>query len=66
MANEWFCNLSCGRREDCKHRNGGNCVYEYYAPAMPPEFRWKGDGPPPSRWWANGTLVYRTFSDSCD
>lgn len=57
----------CDKATDCQHRHGGNCAYEYVAAKTPPEYRWFGEGEPPKRWKAkDGTIVYRSFADSCD
>lgn len=63
-----YCTLpDCRDHVHCKHRHtDGSCVYEYNPDDCAPEMRWKGEGPPPRRWWANGTLVYRSFADYCD
>lgn len=66
MSAEWFCANGCKSADDCKQRADGTCVYEYDAKQYEPHLRWKGEGAPPARWWAGGTLVYRTFSDFCD
>ncbi len=44
---------------------------KYDPEKLPPELRWKGDGPAPASWWAkdkNGvqTKVYRSYADYCD
>ena len=31
-----------------------------------PGLRWTGEGDPPRRWIANGTIVYRSYADSVD
>lgn len=68
MATEWFCIEKCGGKDACKHRHeaDGSCVYEYDASRYSADMRWKGDGDPPRRWNAGGTIVYRTFADYCD
>lgn len=34
---------------------------------LPEQYRWKGPGPAPAKWWADdGTLVYRSYEDYCD
>jgi hypothetical protein len=46
---------------------GRECVYEYVADKIRPEYNWMGEGPPPRRWTApDGTIVYRCFADYCD
>jgi hypothetical protein len=68
MSVERHCTMkSCPGGEGCinPHR-GEKCVMEYVASDYPEELRWKGDEPPPRRWWADGTLVYRSFADYCD
>lgn len=43
------------------------CTMEYVANPGRPEYNWLGEGPPPPRWVAaDGTHVYRSFSDYCD
>jgi hypothetical protein len=59
MPTEWFCVAKCSGKEVCKHRLKADGKYEAH-------HRWKGEGDPPSRWNAGGTIVYRTFSDFCD
>lgn len=67
LDKNYYCALPCDGREACQYRHSdGSCVYEYDASKYEEQFRWKGDGPPPRRWWANGTLVYRSFADYCD
>lgn len=69
MPCEWYCTEGCANKEACKYpkppRKEG-CVFAYDAANSEPQFRWMGEGPPPKRWWANGTLVYRSYSDYCD
>jgi hypothetical protein len=48
-------------------RVGEPCTMEYVASKDIPQYNWLGDGPPPHRWVAaDGTHVYRSFSDYCD
>ncbi len=64
MSVDRYCTLKC---DGCKHRSAdGSCVYEYDANRYESQFRWKGEGDPPRSWMANGTKVYRSFSDYCD
>jgi hypothetical protein len=59
----------CPGAEGCanKHRKSGEpCTMEYVAAALPENLRWRGEGPPPSSWYASGTKVYRSYSDYCD
>jgi hypothetical protein len=66
MTVERFCTKGCDGTS-CPHRDKSRgCVYEYDASKYEPQFRWKGEGDPPRRWNANGTIVYRTFADYCD
>ena len=56
----------CGG-EWCARDEPRGCVYEYREDHYKPEHRYKGDWPPPRRWIAaDGTVVYRTYSDYCD
>lgn len=70
MPIERYCTQKgCPGGDGCtnEHRKEGlPCTMEYVAANMEPEFRWKGDDPPPRRWIAGGTLVYRSYSDYCD
>ena len=68
MAIERYCSeKGCAGADACKHgRKGGRCVFEYVAKEYEPQYRWLGDGPPPARWMAGGTMVYRSFADYCD
>lgn len=70
MPIERYCILpECKGGENCIHdgqSTEGQCVYEYVASKDKPQFNWLGEEPPPSRWWADGTLVYRSFADYCD
>lgn len=71
MPVERYCtNPGCPGGDGCtnkfrdRHRA---CTMEYVASSYRPEYTWKGEGPPPSRWRAaDGTVVYRSFSDYCD
>lgn len=67
MPIERHCILATCEGKACQHRHvDGSCVYEYDASKYESQFRWKGEGPPPRRWWSNGTRVYRSFADYCD
>lgn len=70
MPVERYCTMKdCPGGEGCinEYRTPGDaCTMEYVASAYSPAMRWKGDGPPPSRWMVGNTLVYRSFSDYCD
>lgn len=50
----------------CGKKRGESCVYEYVETGGPHDY--KGEKwPPPSSWKAaDGTHVYRTYSDYCD
>lgn len=68
-----YCTMDgCEGGDKClnKYRcDGEPCTMEYVAaPEGTPQaqFNWLGDDPPPRRWWVNGTLVYRSYSDYCD
>ena len=58
----------CSGGDGCinKPDAGQPCLFEYVAAALEPPFRWQGEGPPPRKWMANGTLVYRSYADYCD
>lgn len=70
MPIERYCtNKGCPGGDGCTNeyrKKGEPCTMEYVASALPENFRWKGDDPPPHRWMADGTIVYRSFSDYCD
>ena len=73
MAIERYCTeKGCPGGDGCTNkfrRAGEPCTMEYVAaPLDSPQaqFNWLGEEPPPARWWVNGTLVYRSFSDYCD
>jgi hypothetical protein len=68
MPIERYCTFKdCPGGDDCKNpRPGRGCVYEYVAADLPENCRWKGEGPPPSRWAGGGGIVYRSFADYCD
>lgn len=67
---ERYCtNPGCPGGDGCTNkyrRPGSSCTMEYVAADYAPEFRWRGEGPPPRRWMAGGTLVYRSYFDYCD
>lgn len=67
---ERYCtNPGCPGGDGCtnQYRTPGQpCTDEYVAANCRPEFRWKGEGPPPARWMVGNTMVYRSFSDYCD
>lgn len=63
---DFFCTLGCKVPKECQHRRDGDCAYEYDASKYPPHHRWRGEGPPPRTWYAGGSVVYRSFADSCD
>jgi len=70
MSVERYCTKKdCPGADDCSNAyrvKGQPCTMEYVAADTSEQFRWKGEGPPPARWWANGTLVYRSYSDYCN
>jgi len=74
MAIERYCTKEgCLGGDGCTNKwrqPGMPCTMEYVAsPDGTPEarFNWLGEGPPPSRWRAaDGTIVYRSYSDYCD
>lgn len=70
MPIERYCTKAgCPGGDSCtnEYRSKGEpCTMEYVAAAYSPEMRWKGEGAPPRRWNANGTIVYRSYSDYCD
>jgi hypothetical protein len=70
MSVERYCtNAGCPGGDACtnKYRTLGQpCVMEYVAADLPEHLRWQGEGNPPRRWNAHGTIVYRSFADYCD
>ena len=70
MAVERYCTKTgCPGGAGCTNtyrKAGDTCTREYVAADYEPKFRWTGEGPPPRRWMANGTMVYRSYSDYCD
>lgn len=36
------------------------------AKQIEPQYRWKGEGPPPASWYVGNTKVYRSYEDYCD
>ena len=61
-------NPGCPGGDGCTNkyrRPGDSCTMEYVATGS--KYDWLGEGPPPYRWIAaDGTIVYRSFSDYCD
>lgn len=68
----WCTKVGCAGGDGCTNeyrKPGEDCTMEYVAaPEDSPKarFNWLGDDPPPRRWWADGTLVYRSYADYCD
>ena len=40
--------------------------YEANKHNMPEAWHWRGEGPPPPRWTAGNTIIYRTYADAVD
>lgn len=72
MIERYCIEKGCAGGDLCKNkyrRPGESCTMEYVAaPEGTPaaKFNWLGEGPPPRRWMAEGTLVYRSYADYCD
>jgi hypothetical protein len=60
---ERYCTRKACAGDGCESRKPNGCPFEYVAADYEPEYRWKGEGPPPRSWMACGTLVYRSYSD---
>lgn len=58
----------CGDQYCSRNPGMTTCPYEYDEEKCAPEHRYQGpDWPPPPIWKsADGTHVYRTYSDYCD
>ena len=50
-----------------ERQEGRKDLSEYRPETLPEKYRWKGEGPAPTHWYAeDGTKVYRSYADYCD